>query len=86
MSDLRELSIRLERETGFDSIPTIERMYDDDGVYRCVFPDCHVTRREAAVMWRHVHFGARHGLSFGRTLAELSAEVAVVAAARTTTT
>jgi hypothetical protein len=71
-SELRDLSVLLERETGFDSIPTIERMYEaDSGAYECVFPDCRISRRKAEAMWRHVHFSAAHGLSFGRTLQQL---------------
>jgi len=53
------MSLRLEQETGYDSIPTIRRVYDrtDAGAYICCFPDCGVARRDAIVLWRHVHFG-----------------------------
>ncbi len=66
---LRELSLRLEKETGFDSIQSIERVYDqtERGAYTCCFPGCGLSRRDAAEMWRHVHFSPIHGLSFGVT-------------------
>ena len=66
--ELRELSIRLEHKTGYDSIPTIERIYVDDfgskRLYACVWPRCAYRCQDSGVMWRHVHFGP-HGLSFG---------------------
>lgn len=74
----RELSLRLERETGFDSIPTIERIYEDPdrkGRFLCSFPDCKYKTLDPEQMWRHVHFGAKHGMSFGvKSPAELGAE------------
>lgn len=63
----RELSVRLERDTGYDSIPTIERLYydpDDEGRYLCPFPRCPTVRKSAESMWRHVHFTRKHKLSF----------------------
>lgn len=61
------LSLDLENETGFDSISTIERLYDGE----CCFPDCAFRTRDALKMWKHVHFGRKHGKSFGATLDEL---------------
>jgi len=64
-----ELSVRLERETGADSIPTIARMYGDPdsrrGTLACVFPGCRFRTLDPERMWRHVHFNRRHGYSFG---------------------
>jgi hypothetical protein len=66
------LSVRLEDETGYDSIPTIEMGYSGKpGVYLCPFPDCEFAHRNAVEMWKHYHFSAKHGLSFGRSLATL---------------
>lgn len=50
-------SLRLERETGADSIPPIERVYPQaaSGAYLCVWPGCKFARRDPAAMWRHVH-------------------------------
>lgn len=74
--ELRALSLRLELDTGCDSIPTIERVYDRTlrGAYECPHPGCRLARMQAAEMWRHVHFGP-HGLSFGvRTPEEIEEE------------
>ena len=51
------LSLAWEQETGYDSIPTIERVYEwsDTGVCSCVVPGCTFRRRDAEAMWRHVH-------------------------------
>ena len=59
--DLIERSLHEERETGADSIPTIERVYERTatGAYRCVYPGCAIVRRSPAAMWRHVH-GSAH--------------------------
>lgn len=64
--ELRHLSVSLEQQTGFDSIPTIERVYEesDGGAYLCVFPGCGFKRKDATAMWLHVHFGP-HGRPFG---------------------
>lgn len=64
------LSLRLEAETGYDSIPTIEGMYSNE----CIFPGCETRTKDAEKMWLHVHFGRKHGLSFGKTLDELLEE------------
>jgi 8-oxo-dGTP pyrophosphatase MutT (NUDIX family) len=63
--DLEWLSLELEEETGFDSIPTIERVYDrsDRGSIFCPYPGCRYSRRDPVAIWWHVHFGF-HGLSF----------------------
>lgn len=52
-----EQSLEWERQTGADSIPTIERVYEQNtrGAYRCVWLKCNYTDHDAAVMWRHVH-------------------------------
>lgn len=74
---LRAISLELEEETGYDSIPTIERTYldlDERDVYECPFPDCSLVRRDSVAMWKHVHFSRKHGLSFGRSLEHLIAE------------
>lgn len=64
---LRLLSVRIERETGFDSIPTIEQHYsDDDGYFACVFPGCRRRTRTSARMWRHVHW--EHNDEHGQAL------------------
>lgn len=66
-SDLRALSVELEAETGYDSIPTIERIHGGDCPYlRCLF-----RRLDPEAMWRHLHFSNTHGLSFGMPLDEL---------------
>lgn len=55
------LSLAWEAATGGDSIATIERVYDrtSSGAYVCIYPDCSFTRRDAVVLWRHVH--SAHG-------------------------
>ena len=57
-----DLSVMWEKATSYDSIPTIQRIYDrtDSGAFRCPDPDCPFVRRDAVAMWEHVH-GARHG-------------------------
>lgn len=61
---LEAISVEWERETGYDSIPTIETHYHTgtlwDDRYRCVFPDCGFVRRNPVDMWFHVHLGQRH--------------------------
>lgn len=69
------LSLKLEKETGYDSIPTIEENYERDQFARieCCFPWCGATRRTAEAMWRHVHFSEEHNRPFGvKTPGELS--------------
>lgn len=72
---LIDLSVELERRTGFDSIPTIERVYprSETGplAYRCVFPGCRSGTRSAVNMWHHVHW-THHPKSFDVKYAELS--------------
>lgn len=56
---VRTESLRLEAETGFDSLDTVERVYasvDDDGRFDCPFPGCRTKTRKALRMWHHVHF------------------------------
>jgi hypothetical protein len=70
MPDLRTVSVALEQATGYDSIPTIERIYrDDPGVdpprHLCVHPGCRVVRADPEKMWLHTHFSTRHVKSFG---------------------
>jgi hypothetical protein len=66
MMDLRYVSDELERWTGYDSISTIKQKYsiNDRGSFECCFPDCSVVRRQVEMMWMHVHFSSKHGLSF----------------------
>lgn len=66
-AEYRALSERLEKATGFDSIPTIERVYEatDTGRILCCWLGCKFKSLEAEDVWRHVHFSAKHGLSFG---------------------
>lgn len=61
-------SVRGERQTGADSIPTIERVYETNsaGNYCCPFPGCEFVRNDAVAMWRHVHGPAHHGPSYRR--------------------
>lgn len=57
-SDVRDWTLRYEADTGYDSIPTIERVYcvgEDEGLYECVHPGCGWRTRDAERMWRHVH-------------------------------
>lgn len=51
------LTVEIEQETGLDSIPTIERVYERSprGKYRCVFPECSYTTYASSGMWFHVH-------------------------------
>jgi hypothetical protein len=55
------VSLAWEAATGYDSIPTIERIYDraQSGAIECAYPDCDFRRHDAEAMWRHVHTG--HG-------------------------
>lgn len=59
---LRELTENIERDTGLDSIATIERVYpDDEGeTCVCVYPECGYRRRDPVEMWWHVHFSDKH--------------------------
>jgi len=54
---IRERSLRLEKETGADSIATIERVYDrrDNGVIECIWPGCKFARKDPVAVWQHVH-------------------------------
>lgn len=70
---LRDLSERLEDRTGYDSIPTIERVYENNGRYLCPFPGCTVAKTTPELMWHHVHFSRTHGLSFGVRTAQAAA-------------
>lgn len=54
---LDTISTVVEEETGYDSIATIERIYERtarDSI-RCCFPRCQFRSRDAEKMWRHVH-------------------------------
>lgn len=66
---VRRWSRLAEVLTGYDSIATVEHLYEDvkrPGVYVCVFPGCSLRRRSAEAMWRHVHGSRKHGFSFAR--------------------
>jgi hypothetical protein len=65
--DVVELSVILEEQTGYDSIPIIERLYAKTtrGHIKCCFPDCKYRTPNPADMWVHIHFTQTHGLSFG---------------------
>jgi len=67
--ELEALSVILERETGYDSIPTIAQIYDG----ACCYPGCRFRRSDPADLWKHVHFGKTHHRSFGTTLPRLIA-------------
>jgi hypothetical protein len=58
---LEWLSLAWENVTGYDSIPTIERVYNrsSSGAYVCIWPGCRFTRHDPEVLWRHVH--SAHG-------------------------
>jgi hypothetical protein len=55
------ISLAWEKKTGCDSIPTIERVYEQtpSGAYCCVEPGCKIRRRDPRAMWQHVH--SSHG-------------------------
>lgn len=55
--DIRAISLDWEERTGYDSIDTIERIYDrsNSGAYLCVWPRCAFSRKDAVALWRHVH-------------------------------
>jgi hypothetical protein len=61
--DVVDRSLAQERETGLDSIPTIERVYPRSslGAYMCVYPGCQFRRYDAVAMWHHVHGPAHRG-------------------------
>lgn len=65
-AEIRALSLRLEHDTGHDSVATIERIYDRtlNGSYVCKRIGCRVARKQAVELWLHMHFGV-HGWSFG---------------------
>lgn len=54
---IEAISLEWEKQTGYDSIPTIRRIYEQTstGAYVCVFPRCRFARRDAVQLWRHVH-------------------------------
>lgn len=58
---LIKISLDWEEQTGYDSIPTIERVYDRTtrGGYMCVYPKCSFARLDSIAVWRHVH--TKHG-------------------------
>lgn len=60
--DARRLTRFWEDELGFDSIYTIERVYEqaETGAYVCPWPDCGFRRHGARDMWNHVHFARKH--------------------------
>ncbi len=60
-ADVEATSLAWEAETGCDSIPTIERVYErtSTGAYTCILPGCDVARHSSELLWRHVHTG--HG-------------------------
>jgi hypothetical protein len=53
---VEEQSLRIERETGLDSIATIERVYGrtDSGAYECPWPSCSTVRHDPVKMWDHI--------------------------------
>ena len=55
------LSACWEAASGYDSIKTIERIYDvtGNGAYVCIHPGCAFARKDSAKLWRHVH--TKHG-------------------------
>lgn len=55
--DLEAISLEWEKQTGYDSIATVKRIYDrtPSGAYLCVWPGCEFARKDAAKLWRHVH-------------------------------
>ena len=57
MPDFEVISREWEKQTGYDSIDTIRRVYDrsPSGAYICVWPECTFARKDAAELWRHVH-------------------------------
>jgi hypothetical protein len=64
-SPLVRLSLILEEITGADSIRTVGTHYHDPDrpdlrSFLCVFPGCKHRSKSAAVMWKHVHFSAKH--------------------------
>lgn len=77
--ELIALSLRLEAETGYDSIPTVETFRrvgshigdDNTGLIHCCFPGCRVKGSDVIGMWRHWHF-SKHGLSFGKSWKEMT--------------
>lgn len=63
LDDLEAISLEWEKQTGYDSIATIKRVYTraPSGAYQCVWPGCEFARQDAAKLWKHVHTG--HGTS-----------------------
>jgi hypothetical protein len=61
VSALRKVALAYEDETGYDSIDTIESVYEctEAGAYLCPYPHCKVARHDPLQMWFHVHGG--HG-------------------------
>lgn len=56
-ADVIAASLKQERRTGHDSIPTIVRVYDQDerGRYCCCYPDCPEAFYSPMALWWHVH-------------------------------
>jgi len=53
---LEAISLDWEKQTGYDSIAMIERLYGRaSGAYVCVWPGCTFARRDSIKMWQHVH-------------------------------
>lgn len=48
--------------SGFDSIPTMEEVYEQTpgGAYVCIHPGCKFARKDTLKLWVHVH-GPAHG-------------------------
>lgn len=60
---LEAISRAWEDKTGYDSIATIERVYErrPSGAYVCVWPKCSFARKDSATLWRHVHTAHESG-------------------------
>ena len=56
-ADAEATSLAWEAAHGYDSIDTIERVYEQTrgGAYVCMTPGCSFARRDPEAMWRHVH-------------------------------
>lgn len=67
--DLRQIALFMEQHPswGCDSIDTVETHYraDSGRGFECVYPDCATRSSDPIEMWKHVHFGRKHGQSFG---------------------
>lgn len=69
---LAAISLDHEKVLGYDSIPTILRVYPTTsrGAYVCVWPQCDFARHDVVKLWKHVH--TAHGTD---SLPELPADV-----------